>query len=568
MNTCWSASAQDLKFSSTFWPSTAQTSTYLPSSANRHRLPDHSAQTIPPVHCEGLPPQTPAMDATDLSPGAAEDTFDATLLDRIPVDALRCIFRNMSSRPGYARWMDCLSFADVNGVYCGMGAVAELCRQVLCNLATQDAIDRGERPGHVRVSRDDLSRALAAGAASIKSLVLGALPVESLSAVAQCSALTHLDVAHSHPRYGFGDFFKSLPGSLSSLSISRDLSLSEFNDIASHCGSLRRLAMQDVTATADPFPHFDNMVLASDLAPFFTIIGPSLEHLSVTRLRSSQLLLYVKKHCRRLTSTRLSVGKKSNRALNDQIVDVLLSYTTQLRQARFGGMERAQLEAVMQGCPEANFTADCDSATVADVMAGLGGRLVKLVVGDSGRYMHSRELDAMRDGAARCSRLEAIAFEQTVGRRTMEAMLLSGELESLRSLSVGSMSGLVGPGGPSDLRELRYNGFTSIGQFKQFARANPQLETVEVISQLPKGMYGDDEVLETAEQVEKTAVDVFEAFVVCRMLRELYIGAADSANSEHRLSVKTVSRLREIQDADKRFMFRPANVRIFGTFLS
>lgn len=118
---------------------------------------------------------------------------------------------------------------------------------------------------------------------------------------------------------------------------------------------------------------------SSEVAKGLRALGPPLESLSVSEVSSEKCLDKLKTQCPSLRSLQLAM---SCRTLNSKLVDLLTSYSTQLKTIWLPKMTLEHYKSISRGCPAVDCTVECDVGGVKCALLGLGDRLVHLHVTD------------------------------------------------------------------------------------------------------------------------------------------------------------------------------------------
>lgn len=130
---------------------------------------------------------------------------------------------------------------------------------------------------------------------------------------------------------------KHVPENLRALTVcvkgERDLRI-----VAARCSQLRTLDLR-----SDGFPY----LTASCLADFFLAVGPGLEGLSMKPGVSDSFVRTVRSHCKNLYSLHLS-GQECG--IENSIVDLVSSYSAQLKKIRLPKMTYVQYQTVAGSC--------------------------------------------------------------------------------------------------------------------------------------------------------------------------------------------------------------------------
>lgn len=309
---------------------------------------------------------------------------------------------------------------------------------------------------------------------------------------------------------------KHVPENLRALTVcvkgERDLRI-----VAARCSQLRTLDLR-----SDGFPY----LTASCLADFFLAVGPGLEGLSMKPGVSDSFVRTVRSHCKNLYSLHLS-GQECG--IENSIVDLVSSYSAQLKKIRLPKMTYVQYQTVAGSCPAADFTVDCCWKTVPDATTALRDRLTGLYVVN---FANRSDLStvpkaAIRKGAKLCSRLQTLALHTFSDIEPELQALLSEPFKELHSLEVfyhfstNEMNILARI---TSVRLFTYGGeYYSYGMFRKFARSKPDLETVSLDIEFRLDM-----------NIEAMRIDVAELFAVCKSLRDLYV-CVENESPEARL---------------------------------
>lgn len=186
-------------------------------------------------------------------------------------------------------------------------------------------------------------------------------------------------------------FIQFLSRKLRVLDVAFDLSEEEMDVIGRLCKQLREMKM---------------MCPENDLPQFWTKVGRTLEEIVVyEETSSSRFLNQLKLHCRRLHSLRFI---RIHRSVSDDLFRLVVSYSTQLQSLSIGHpqLTRTQYQAIARACPLVDCFVGCYWGDLADVMHGLGERLVRVYMAED----DAPDIEDLREGASTCTRLGEIEW--------------------------------------------------------------------------------------------------------------------------------------------------------------
>ncbi len=294
---------------------------------------------------------------------------DPTYLNRLPVEILENILRQISRRPRQTRWERDISVDDIRLLLCGSGPMTDVAQRKLTGIRISNKYLSSDYLPMAHWN-DHLPEILSATGSNLTKIRLAIEPpfiaawndnwVHSI--VNHCTSVTHLTISGLSDDDLFENLLASRSGQLKTLDVNCKYSKARVASIERHGAGLRKLV---VTHPAGDFTNAMRTVGRTLTEIEFTLGFPAMSF--------DVLFMALKQFCREIRQMKF---RGVNRGALLNLADLCVSYGAQLKRVSLPVIMSPELmRNVVAECPNVRVKTRCAASNVVECGRALGARL-------------------------------------------------------------------------------------------------------------------------------------------------------------------------------------------------